>query len=339
MTRFASSARPAARTPSVLFRAAAGPRRGFGHLVRCASLARAMRVPARLALRGTAETARAARALGCELVPGGPVSALRRSGADVLVVDDPVASEAARWIRAARRIGRPVASIHDLGLGCLEADLLIDGSAALAPRLAASEAEALTGTAYAVLDPSLVQWRTRRPRRREDLRILIALGGGPHAALAAAIADVLVTADPGLQVRIATGFVAGGRDQLRVMPRVCWLGRHVGLAEELSRADVAVVGGGVTLYEACALGTAAVAVPVVEAQRETIAAFVDKGAASGIVDGPVRAEEVARLVLELASDSGRRLRLGRQGSRLIDGLGAMRAARAVARLAAMGVRH
>ena len=36
----------------VLFRAPAGPRRGFGHLVRCRSLARALGVRPLIALRG-----------------------------------------------------------------------------------------------------------------------------------------------------------------------------------------------------------------------------------------------------------------------------------------------
>ena len=49
--------------------------------------------------------------------------------------------------------------------------------------------------------------------------------------------------------------------------------RH-GLHDELARAGVAVVGGGVSLYEACAHGVAAVGVPVVAAQRPTVAAFV-----------------------------------------------------------------
>ena len=36
----------------ILFRAPAGPRRGFGHLVRCRSLARALGVRPLIALRG-----------------------------------------------------------------------------------------------------------------------------------------------------------------------------------------------------------------------------------------------------------------------------------------------
>ena len=332
--------RSADRAPvSVLFRAVAGPRRGFGHLVRCTSLARALHVPPRLSLRGGDRAQQAARALGCELVPGGPRRAMAASACRLLVVDDPVASDARRWIHAAQRGGRPVASVHDLGIGCLDADLVIDGSVVRARSLDACAAGLLSGPDFAVLDPGLLAWRARRVSPTGVARVLIALGGGPHATLAAEIAEALTDADADIQVRIAGGFVSGGRDQLRVLPRVCWLGRTNGLAQELARADVAVVGGGVTLYEACALGTAAVAVPVVDAQRATIAGFVSQGAASGIVEGPVDPATVARLVIELVQDAARRSTLRQQASRLVDGLGAMRAAAAGAQLARTGTRH
>ncbi len=52
----------------VLFRAAAGPRLGFGHLVRCRSLARALGVSPLVSLRGTSRTREAAIRLGVSLV-------------------------------------------------------------------------------------------------------------------------------------------------------------------------------------------------------------------------------------------------------------------------------
>ena len=54
---------------TVVFRVAAGPRLGFGHLVRCRSLARALSVTPRVWLRGSAATRAAARALGCQVLP------------------------------------------------------------------------------------------------------------------------------------------------------------------------------------------------------------------------------------------------------------------------------
>jgi spore coat polysaccharide biosynthesis predicted glycosyltransferase SpsG len=106
----------------------------------------------------------------------------------------------------------------------------------------------------------------------------------------------------------------------------------------MARASVAVVGGGVSLYEACAHGTPAVGVPVVAAQRPTVSAFVARGAARGIVRGRVRADAVAAECVTLLTDATLRRQQARLGRRLIDGRGAFRAAAAVRRLVAVGGR-
>ncbi|HEY7791062.1 MAG TPA: hypothetical protein VIC33_11145, partial [Vicinamibacterales bacterium] len=62
----------------VLFRAAGGPRRGFGHLVRSAWLARALEVEPRVSVRGGRTAARVARRLGLEVVDGSPSDVMER---------------------------------------------------------------------------------------------------------------------------------------------------------------------------------------------------------------------------------------------------------------------
>ncbi|MGC4086025.1 MAG: hypothetical protein QM736_28845 [Vicinamibacterales bacterium] len=66
---------------------------------------------------------------GFEIGPGGLAALAAASGAPhVVVVDDPLEPEAARWVGRARSLGVPVATLHDLGLGCVASDLAIDGS-------------------------------------------------------------------------------------------------------------------------------------------------------------------------------------------------------------------
>src|SRR6185295_6743281 len=150
----------------VLFRAAAGPRRGYGHLVRCRSLARALNVRPLVALRGGRRVIETALALGCDVVTGRATRVLSRLQPDVLVVDDPIAADSHRWMRAARRVGCLVVSIHDLGLGCLDADLVIDGS--ITKNARARHGLTLAGPKYAVLDPSLFERRGRLQAARPD---------------------------------------------------------------------------------------------------------------------------------------------------------------------------
>jgi spore coat polysaccharide biosynthesis predicted glycosyltransferase SpsG len=315
----------------VLFRAPAGPRRGFGHLVRCRSFARALGVRPLIALRGRAVAVDAALRLGCDVVSGPPSRLLGSLQPDVLIVDDPIAADARRWIAEARKTGCLVVSVHDLGLGCLDADLIIDGSVA-PTRAADAGSHALTGADFAVLDPAIA--RQRRRIQPEPERVLIALGGGPHAELAREIAEAIVTAHPEARIRIAAGF-AKQRAAAAGVPlsggRIAWLDTPSGLAEELARSSVAVVGGGVSLYEACALGVPAVGVPVVPAQRPTVHAFVTRGAACGVARGRgvPEPQRVAEQAVQLLVDGALRRRIGGTARRLVDGQGARRAAAAV----------
>lgn len=312
----------------VLFRAPAGARRGFGHLVRCRTLARALGVRPLVALRGSGRAVDVALALGCDVLARPAPRSLRALRPDLVVVDDPIARDAQRWIAAARRAGARVASVHDLGMGCLDADLVIDGSITPGARTRRRHA-ALVGPRYAVT-PAAPGVRRRRSRRASAFapRVLIALGGGPHAGVAEQIARALVSAHRSVQVRIAAGFVARSRVGT---PRVAWVRPLDGLGRDLAWADVAITSGGVSLYEACA-AVPVVAVPVVRAQSPTVAAFARLRAVRGVPYGSAPGR-VARQVLELLSDRRVRASLARAATRLVDGQGASRVARALVRLA------
>jgi|RhiMethySRZTD1v2_1073278.scaffolds.fasta_scaffold04411_6 spore coat polysaccharide biosynthesis predicted glycosyltransferase SpsG len=317
----------------ILFRAAAGPGRGYGHLVRCRSLARALGVRPLVAPRGGPLVIDTALALGCDVVRGSASRVMSGLRPEVLIVDDPIAGDARRWMRAARRVGALVVSVHDLGLGCLDADLVIDGSITRNAR--ARRGLTLAGAKYAVLDPAVLDavpppFLLDVPTDRDPYAVLIALGGGPRAELANDIAEAVVEAHPHARVRIAGGFEGISRDDAA---RISWIGPSRNLHVEMARASVAVVGGGVSLYEACAHGVAAVGVPVVAAQRPTVAAFVKRGVARGVTSGRVTAESVAAECAELLTDEAVRRHMARMGRRLIDGRGAFRAAAAVCRLA------
>jgi len=313
----------------VLFRAAAGARRGFGHLVRCRSLARALGVRPLVCVRGTMQTRDVALRLGCDVVTGTARRLLAALQPDLLVVDDPIASHASRWVAAARAAGVPVVTIQDLGLGCQAGDLLIDGSVARPAALAQRHRTA--GPAFAILDPAIAAARANGRARRG---VLVALGGGPRAETALAIATEIARRAPDVEVRVAGGFAPlrlAGTSRKRP-PNLTWLEPSADLPTELSAAEVAVVGGGVSLYEACAAGTAAVGVPVVPAQRPTVAGFVARGAALGRPRAAVQPRRVAQDALRLLREDRLRRRITLTARRLVDGRGAGRAVRAIERL-------
>jgi len=310
---------------TLVFRVAAGPRVGFGHLVRCRSLARAFGITPRVWLRGSAGTRAAARALGCEVLPDG--MSLRDTGpGPVLVVDDPSPAAASAWVRRARRQGVPVCTIHDAGRPRVAADLVVDGSVGVMP--AADPPTALVGPEFAMLDPGV---RTRRRVRRGPgtQRVCIALGGGAHVfSLVPLLVAALAARAPTADIRVARGFAV--RRRLPALAAGRWVGAHH-LADTMADADVAIVSGGVTAYEACAMGVPLVAVAVTPAQQATVRALQHLGAAvdGGVVRDRISAAWAAAQAAHLLSAPATRRRLSATARAVVDGEGVYRVAAAL----------
>ena len=136
-------------------------------------------------------------------------------------MDDPSRATRARWIAAARKAGVAVASIHDLGLGCLDADLLIDGS--VAPGRAHRRRGAATGPAYAILDPDLAASApapVRPPSRRGGAR------RRPAREWRARLPEKSARRAPAVGVRVVGGFVSGAppREVGAAPANVVWIG-------------------------------------------------------------------------------------------------------------------
>jgi hypothetical protein len=307
--------------PRVLFRVAAGPRLGHGHLRRAEVLARALGWPARVSIRGAARMPGALTA-----VPqAGAAATLDTVAPDLLVLDDPHPVHGLAWARAATVRGVPVVSLHDLGLARVASSLAIDGSV-VSPSQGWPAARVLRGLDYAVIaSPS----RGRLPG--EVRRALVSLGGGPRLALTQAIVAQLQQRHPHVEVLVTHG----GAEHVQFRhPRVRPIVASRGLTPWFGRVDAAIVGGGVSLYEAIAAGVPTVAVAVVHAQRPTIRGFgtlrltIDGGGHATSVSATAR--RVAARFDALMTDARWRREVRRHGPRAIDGRGAERVARAIA---------
>jgi spore coat polysaccharide biosynthesis predicted glycosyltransferase SpsG len=354
-----SSSRPIVR---VLFRVAGGRRLGFGHIARALSLARAMEAPAVLSVRGTRETRAIARRMGARTLSSSLIAALAQFRPELVVIDDPDAAASLRALALCRRLGARVASVHDLAIATIPSDVAIDGS--IVRRGPLDAAASLTGPRYAILDPTIASLAAASARdgaralpREASPRVVVSLGGGPRRALGLRIAHAVKRAHPSADVIVAGGFAARARPAARLSsssssspatvarlartPVVRWLPSPDAFRPELARADVAVLAGGVTLYEAAALGVAAVALAVVPAQTPTVRGFAARRAvlnAGGVADGrsaaaaTAIAAAVTRRVTRLLGDERLRRRIARRARGLVDGRGAWRVASALREL-------
>ena len=324
----------------VLFRAAGSAHIGYGHVVRVLHLAAALGVPPIVSIRGSVAAAETARRLGARLVSARP-GTLARTGLRLLIIDDPSTTAGISWVRAARRAGGAVVSLHDRGIAPLPSDLAVDGSLGARNRrgLGRPGAVRCLGPRFAVLAPGLVgQAVASRAARRPT--VVISLGGGGHAAAGLAVARALAAIRPS-RARILLSL---GLDTAVSQVHTAWPDGVEAIApqrlrSELARATLAVVAGGTTLYEACALGTPAVAVAVVPGQRGTVAAFGRHGLARTPISGarppvgtPAWGAAVAAAAADLWDDAAARRAIGAAARRTIDGRGVKRVARAIQRL-------
>jgi hypothetical protein len=297
--------------------------------MRALRLAALVNRPAVLSVRGVEAALR---------VPAGPLeriadsaasTALARLRPDVLVIDDPNERAGRRWLAAARRYACPVVSLVDSGIGTRAADLVIDGSVAPPVRRLPRD-RTLRGPALAVLDPAVAGWRGR-PGPRGGAFIFLTLGGGCFGHYAARLAAALrPLARDG--VVVAGGFV-DGRPPVP-LSGVRWLGPQPSLVPWLRGATVAVVAGGLTMYEACAIGVPTVAVPIVRPQGRAVSAMAAVG---GVVpawrrNGRPSVAAVTARVAALLGSPARRRALVRRSTAIVDGRGAFRVAMLLRRI-------
>jgi hypothetical protein len=289
--------------------------------VRAIRLARVLRARVCICVDGPVPRMDAAPAV--RFVSGG-TRLLSAHTPQLLVLDTPVEADARRWLRAARRVGVPVASVHDRGIAPVASDLAIDGSLAGVSRVAGAR-HTLKGPRYMVVDPAVAGRRTSTHPGRS---VIVAFGGGTRAILARQVAAAVRQRVPDATVRIAGGFAAGAGH--RPSRGIEWLGPQPSLVPLLATASAAVVAGGVTLYEAAALGIPVVAMPVVPAQRPTVRAFAQAGLALRAVSASGAGASVARLMQH--PSLGRVMRL--KGPQVVDGRGVHRVALALESLMA-----
>jgi UDP-2,4-diacetamido-2,4,6-trideoxy-beta-L-altropyranose hydrolase len=189
----------------------------------------------------------------------------------------------------------------------------------------------LIGPEYALLRDEYAGVAARkRHREGPPAKVIVALGGGVVAG--ELTQRVLAGIAQGFGTQTELTLLAGFDDgrmlvesgALAPFARAEVKSNLPSIVELLLEADVAVVSGGVTKYEAAATATAAVTVATVPHQESWASSYADLGAslyAGGASD--LTAEKVAASCRRLLDGATRRA-TGERGAALVDGRGAQR---------------
>lgn len=189
----------------------------------------------------------------------------------------------------------------------------------------------LIGPEYALLRDEYAGAAARKQHRDgPPSKVIVALGGGVVAGelTRRVLAGISEGLGPGTELTLLAGFDDGRA--LRESGALAGFARAEiesnlpSILDLLLDADVAVVSGGVTKYEAAATATAAITVATVPHQEPWARTYAETGAsvyAGGAAE--VSAEKIAAACRRLR-DAGARRAMGERGAELVDGRGAQR---------------
>jgi len=196
----------------------------------------------------------------------------------------------------------------------------------------------LLGPAYALLRTEFADAGRPRSIPERAAHILLTLGGADPANGSGAVFDALLplVRDPAAQVSLTMVVGASNphRDRLARAAlgeeRVEFQHSVTNMAPLMARADLAVTGAGITVYELLALGVPACVMPIVPSQRAFAAALARSGVCEVFDDdGGFDARRFATRVDALCGDHVRRAAMSRLGQELVDGRGVERVLTAV----------
>ena len=308
-------------SPRILFVCDAGPGVGGGHVMRCLTLAGALR------LRGAAcafvRTPEAADILAryapdMSMVDG-------ESQADLVVLDSYRMAPATEAVW--RGLAKQLVVIDDLGRPH-DADLVLDPSFGREARDYAAPV-VLAGPGYALVRPEFAAARTVALGRRTEpvRRCLVSLGLTDVGGITGRVAVALAAS--GLALDVVVGAGAPSLPALEALAADGRVTLHVDtedMAGLITRADLAVGAGGSSVWERSCLGLPAVTLILADNQRDG-AMNLDEAGVTLALDArwPGLEARLVEAVGRLIGGDGLRARLSAASAALCDGQGADRA--------------
>ncbi len=325
----------------VLVRADSSREIGTGHVVRCLTLAQALRSRSAHVefMSSTGEGN-----INSQIVKAGfAVSEIQPEAGhwDWLIVDHYGLDHV--YERSARTASERILVIDDLANRVHDCDLLLDQN--LYPqmelryaKLIPQGAVTLLGPTFALLRPEFAEARAAKPRVESVSRILVFFGGSDPTDETSKALEALAGLQLGeCSIDVLVGAANPRREKLESMvrriPRCSLVEPTEKMAALMSTASLVVGAGGTTSWERCCLGLPSIVVAVADNQIAISRALADGGYQEYLGSHESVSVEVLRDALRVAiADFSSLAAAGARSRELVDGLGVQRV------LEAMGVR-
>ncbi len=230
-----------------------------------------------------------------------------RVGAQLIILD--VLDTSEEYVRYLKETGAKVLTIDDLGRGAGAADATFKGGAK--PR---REGPYHHGPEYAILSPEVLALREGSlPPAAGPKRAVVFLGTFDQRRHGRVVLEV-VDRFPAISFDWFTSDAHPTRSNLRI-----FRADQKPFLAALAAADLAILSGGVTLFEAAALGRPAIVLPQGSHEPAQAQLFVDAGAA--LLAPAPKVDDVTGLLSRLSTESGTLAKMHHCGKRFIDGRG------------------
>ena len=296
-----------------------GGRVGFGHASRASVLARSLErrgAKVNVALRGDHDVVRWIRARGCRSVIRGEVP--YRPGA--IVILDRKGGAGRTEAERISRWSRLLVTIDDASPARFVADLVFDSwkDPTTGPVPLRMRGRWFRGLKYAIVDPRFTSLSAAARWKRRTPRLLVTLGGSDPWRITERVLESLSR----LRQRVVVDCVEvpslSGR-QVSRGPRVTMHRRPPWLGPLLRRADLAVVGFGVTVVECLAAGVPCLTVCHARRDVPVAQALADRGLLGLLGAGRRAGARAGRAVERLLDEPGRLRALSGHGVEAVDG--------------------
>jgi len=201
-----------------------------------------------------------------------------------------------------------------------------------------SKAIFLLGPKYAILRPDFKVCRNENRIIGNVDRVLLSFGGGDDQGMTLFCLTALIDSGWNGEVVAVVGRANPHVDQIS-----SWVRRYrdrrvrisidePDMAGVMADCDMAVISGGMTTFEAAALGLPTLMICLADNQRENIKAWSRLGVSVDLGDSSRLAKaDFIQCFLSLVKDKSRRTEMSRCGRKIVDGRGAKRVAEQILR--------